>query len=124
MQEVILTEDELRILCAEYQKTLRLQDWRVHIKVGRLPKGDEDDDATVYYSVENKVATICLCDPTYYPEDSLEPQDMELSLVHDLLHLHLAPLGLSEDDRHSKDAEIAVESMAEAVVNLRRAAHA
>lgn len=119
--EVILTEDELRELCAEYQKILRLQDWRVTVRVGRPTKQDEGFDSGIGWNIENKVAEVFIPSAEYYPQDAVEPQDMELHLVHELTHLHIAPMPIAREDRNNKDVEFAVEAMAEAVVNLRRA---
>lgn len=122
MQEVILTEDQLRQLCAEYQKTLRLQDWRVHIDVGRPSPENQDDAASVRWNTTLKVARVHICSAEYYPENNLEPQDMEVDLVHELVHLYFAPLGKPPDDTSEEGLEAAIEAIAEAVVSLRRAA--
>lgn len=123
MQEVILTEDELRQLCAEYQRILRLQDWRVRVKIGRPDPEQADDGAYVTYNTTLRVADILIVAPEYYPTNAMMPQDMEIDLVHELVHLYFALLGKPSDDTGKDLLEAAIESIAEAVVNLRRDNH-
>ncbi len=121
MQEVILTEEELRQLCAEYQAILRLQDWRVDVSIGRPDLEHEDDGAYVTYNTSLRIAKILIVAPEYYPTNAMMPQDMEVDLVHELVHLYFVPLGKPADDTARDLLEVAVQSIAEAVVKLRRA---
>lgn len=122
MQEVILTEDELRQLCAEYQRILRLGDWKVRVKVGRPGPGHENDGASVTYDTTARIAEILVTSPEYYSTAALTPQDMEVDLVHELVHLYFVPLGKPSEDTAAILFEAAIDSIAEAIVSLRRAA--
>jgi hypothetical protein len=45
-----------------------------------------------------KEAIIRILDPVDYPENKIFTQDMERTLVHELLHLHFAPLAIHDTD--------------------------
>lgn len=127
MQEVILTEDELRQLCAEYQRILRLQDWRSKVKIAREYDFDKPDaEGQVRYTLARKEALIYVLDHLDYQPTQAFPQDMEVTLVHELLHLHFAEISdkcqEAGIDIHTP-LEQAIQSLAEAVVQLRRFAH-
>ncbi|MFD0868777.1 hypothetical protein [Paenibacillus residui] len=119
MQEVILTEEELRTKCAEWQKILRLQDWIVvtGIKRGR--------DMTLQgvcgecsWQLQKRMAAINVLDPVDYPPDLIEPHDMELTLVHELVHLHFASLQTPNEDNTAE--EQAIEAISRGLITLAR----
>lgn len=77
----------LKDLCAKWQMILRLQDWDVEVKYSR----DRDFNspgcqAECRIADTLKKAYIRIQDPVDY--DSVGPQDIEQSLVHELVHLH------------------------------------
>ncbi|GIO36211.1 hypothetical protein J41TS12_10720 [Paenibacillus antibioticophila] len=118
MQEVILTEEELRIRCTEWQKILRLQDWIVvlEIKRGRdMPINNVCGSCS--WELTQKMAAISILDPIDYPPDSIAPNDMELTLVHELLHLHFCSI---EPDGASVAGEQAIESISWGLIALAR----
>lgn len=123
--EVILSEDELRQLCTEYQKILRLQDWRNKIRIMRDYEFDSKDaEGQVKYTLSRKEALIYILDHVDYESTQAFPQDMEVILVHELIHLHFAEVS----DRCEKaevditiPLEQAIQCLAEAIVSLRRA---
>lgn len=90
MNPVIYTEDELRAKCAEWQKILRLQDWDVRVSIVRENQMlTKESNAEINVNVQHKLARLRVIDPIDYHPDNLNPQDMEKSLVHELLHIHL-----------------------------------
>lgn len=117
MQEVIFTEDQLQQKCSEWQKRLRLQDWIVKARMCRAHELPVSSMAHVHYVVEKKMASIRIVDPVDYPPDSMVPYDMENSLVHELLHLHFAPL---TGDESSVVEEQAIECITSALLNANR----
>lgn len=119
---VILTEEQLQAKCLEWQKLLRLQDWHVKVYVKRdrdLMLGKKA--GVCRWTIAKKMAIIQVLDPTDYDPDTPWEQDMELTLVHELLHLHLAPFDNFEDSPLETAVEQAVESISEGLVTLRRA---
>ena len=115
---VILTQEELERLCREWQKILRLQDWDIKVKICRQNDMTPDSQADSTWTLPKKTAIIRLCDPIDYI-DVAWPQDMERSLVHELLHLHLAPIDDFEPGT-IKDIllEQAVDAMSKALITF------
>lgn len=79
---------DLSDLCARWQMILRLQDWDVEVIYSR----DRDFNspgcqAECRIADTLKKAHIRIQDPIDY--DSSGPQDIEQSLVHELIHLHM-----------------------------------
>ncbi|NWL89576.1 hypothetical protein DMN77_18675 [Paenibacillus sp. 79R4] len=118
MQEVILTEDELRTKCTEWQKILRLQDW---IVIPKIKRGRDmpipDVCGSCCWDLTQRMAAINILDPIDYPPDAIVPNDMELTLVHELLHLHFAAV---EPEGASIAGEQAIESISWGVIALAR----
>lgn len=117
MAEVVFTEEQLQQKCAEWQKRLRLQDWIVKIRLCRAHELPIGSLAHVHYTVEKKMASIRITDPVDYPPDSMVPYDMENSLVHELLHLHLAPI---TGDKASIEEEQAIECITSGLLGVHR----
>lgn len=122
MQEVILSNEELRTKCAEWQKVLRLQDWIVDVGISRSRNMKmERCQAEIEPCLPKRMASIRILDPVDYPRDSAEPQDMELSLVHELLHIHLFPLFADrEDEMRMVAEEQAIEAISRGLIALKR----
>jgi hypothetical protein len=121
MIEVILTEEQLRGKCAEWQKILRLQDWIISVSVRRERDMVLKGLAEILPSLPKRMATIRILDPIDYPPELSEPQDMELSLVHELLHIHLFPMFADREDEMRQVAEEqAIEAISRGLVELHR----
>lgn len=116
------TDAEVQQACEEWKKRLRLQDWFTKSGIYRerdMQLGECNGECE--YQLETKMATIRIIDPLDYPEGLIVEQDMEKTLVHELLHLHFAPLYANTDDKSIKDAqEQAIDCIAHALVNLSR----
>lgn len=117
-----MTNEELQALLAEWQKTLRLQDWDIQVGFVRHWDLDEDTAGTVKFFSRKKTASISiLAEPDYSPSWRF-PLDSELTLVHELLHIHAE--GCTKSDPPG-DALIAEEQMVHALstalVALKRA---
>jgi hypothetical protein len=119
---VILTEEELRAKCAEWQRILRLQDWDVVVSIDRARDMTLSEvDGECEWTLASKQARIRILDPMDFPPDSKWPQDMEQILVHELLHLHFAPFDRFERGSLEHVAmEQAIDLIASALVKLKR----
>lgn len=118
-----LTQEQLEALCREWQGILRLQDWRVFLRKTRArDMSNPDHQGECEWVLSRKEAYISLLDPVDYPPDAIEPQDEELTLVHELMHLHFAPFWTDkgEDDPERIAMEQAIELTAQALVRLKR----
>lgn len=113
--------EELVDACAKWQKALRLQDWKLAVRIARgngldLPP---DTQGRCEWTLGRKEALIRILDPVDFPLDCSWPQDMEVTLVHELLHLHFAPF---DDFEGLKDtlSEQAINAISHALVEVSR----
>lgn len=123
MAEVILNEEELQERLKYWQEKLRLQDWIVEVQISRGKDMMEDTCACVDYTLSKKMASVKILDPIDYPDDVMGERDMENDLVHELLHLHFAPINehFNDDNEiYSTFEEQAVESIASGLISAER----
>lgn len=124
MKEVILTEEQLQEKLAYWQKVLRLSDWVISAKITRerdFSRGGRAGE--IEWVIHNKTAAVRMLDSVDYPEGLIEDQDMEQTLVHELLHLHLAPIRYNygnNEDVYEIFEEQAIDSIATALVRVSR----
>lgn len=115
----IYTEEELNNLCSTLQEKLRLQDWDIEVKMleqHEMPGAS----GRCRYSIVCKSAIILIPSAESYGKVDIEEQDMALSLIHELLHLHLFP-GSEKIENGSMDYymfEQGLESIARSFHNL------
>lgn len=100
--------------CLDWQRRLRLADWRVSIEL-HDPEALEGNLADVQWALSSKTAKMRLLAPEYDLT-----HDMEHSIVHELLHLHLAPLGIEDETPEDDAQETAIELIAGSLVALSR----
>ena len=109
--------NELEALLAEWQAILRMRDWEITLVLDHehIPS---DELANVVMQANSQKAEIRLLSTQKYAagERALGGYDQAVTLVHELLHLKLYML-VSDDD---PPIEFAIDSIAEALVNLRR----
>ena len=116
---VIFTEKQLRQKCAEWQKRLRLQDWGIFVKTARQAEMQCGGQGECEWVLKRKEATIVLVDPIDYPLELVD-QDMEETLVHELLHLHFVILQPKDGTAEDTALEQAIVCIAGALVSGRR----
>lgn len=117
----IFTEDELKKLCAFWQNQLKLNNWRIAIGIERKTafNNSQSTGEIEFVSALNK-AVIKILDPSDYPQSPFE-QDMEISLVHELLHLHFALFEPKSDDSlEFLIMESTIEQLANILVEMKR----
>jgi hypothetical protein len=121
--EVICTLEELSSLCAEWQERLRLQDWDIRLKIQRGREMHYDNnDGECRRIPELKIAYVYLNDPVDY--DGHWPYDMEVTLVHELMHIHWNYCISDRDSAEYHLMEAAIECTAQALVTAKRGANA
>jgi hypothetical protein len=110
------------LLCREWQGVLRLMDWAVRARVVRASDMSEGHEGSCWYTQAKKQASIKLMDPVDWPPDAVFEQDMEWTLVHELLHLHFAPFMSDKgpDDPEHIAMEQAIDLIASGYVRLKR----
>jgi hypothetical protein len=106
-----------------WQKRLNLQDWRISVIMSRATELKPRTLGNIHWDLEKKSAVIRVLDPADYKLPQREMlQDMEFTVVHELIHLGLAPVlaDLQRSDANRRDEEHTVNSMAEALLRLDR----
>jgi hypothetical protein len=105
---------------AEWQKALRLQDWLLRIEIKREKDMESEGcHGTCHYSPALKNATIVLRDSIDFRDGAGYPEDLEATIVHELLHLHFAPFYITKGLVNTFQ-EQAIEVIAHSLVGLKR----
>ena len=88
----VYTEEQLNVLCKAYQKVFYLQDWNIIVKLVHQ-ETIKGTTGRCCYSPGFKCAVIEIpSEDTYIAHSELLIQDMQLSIIHELMHLHFAIL--------------------------------
>lgn len=116
-------ETELRKQLAYWQKALYLQDWNIDLRVVRQwEMSDFTTLAQCQWFIQRKDAIIQVLAPADLDGVSRrfihgEECDYDISLVHELLHLHFAPFHKDEDE---VGHEQAINAISRGLVNVWR----
>jgi hypothetical protein len=107
----------------KWQQRLKLQSWTITLGVARATELKPKTLGNIHWDSEKKTATIHILDPADYslPFEAML-QDMEFTVVHELIHLELSPVlaPLQRTDENRRDEEHAVNYMAQALLDLDR----
>lgn len=123
MTEIILDKEQLEERLSHWQSKLRLQDWIIEVSIARGRDMMENTSACVNWTLSKKMASIKLVDPIDYPDDVMGVRDMENDLVHELLHLHFAPINdhfNNNNDVYNTFEEQAIESISFGLIKSER----
>jgi hypothetical protein len=105
-------------LCVFWQKVLRLQDWDVKLAVVRF---HELEDGNLFgqssWIISKRYAAIKILDCRDYHLGHWWDRDQEETLVHELLHLHLAPLKAASNWRDGSLEMYALENVIETIAS-------
>ena len=122
-------EGQLSKECLYWQDKLYLRDWTVGVKLCRHWDMSPNAVGETMMYPERKEAQVKLLHPEDIPgveEHFLndEARDYDITLVHELLHLHFQPLGITDESKAEGVAqEVAINQISRALVRLRREAH-
>lgn len=97
-RQVHLTYEELQEHLAYWQSILRLDNWDVVARISRAFELPPDIQGRCEPTLKSHQALIRILDPVDWDPEIIYPQDMETTLVHELLHLHSFPFDTFEDD--------------------------
>lgn len=104
---------------AVWRKHLKLEDWQISVVMTRRSDLKPKTRGHIRWDKGKKSAVICVLDALDYQLPLVEMlDDMEFTIVHELVHLELASLPRSEASRSSE--EYAVNRIAEALLRLGR----
>lgn len=117
-----ITRETLEARCREWQRRLRLQDWKVTATFDTWHSLD-DRSGAISYNLQHKIAKVRVMDPRHYCDHwDADDRDWENHLIHELLHLHFAPFWVMEaDDKLKFEAqELAINLLTGALLDLKR----
>ena len=102
-----------------WQDRMNLKDWDIHVDLVRADKLEPKTLGNIHWDTDLKAATIGVLSPEDYklPYKAML-DDMEFTIVHELVHLELASLPRSEASRRVE--EHALNEIADALLNLAR----
>ena len=117
-------EEQVQGYIDEWQARLRIDDWHIGLKVER--EKDPGYYAQTAWSNMYRTAMMTIRHPDLQPnkDESPAPQDLECTVVHELVHLRLFPFrqfteGKMNDYAH-EEIECAVDLLAQALVAAKR----
>lgn len=130
----VLTEESLETTLKMWQQFLRLQDWKITAEIVDTPKLDDHQIGRCGYLIEERCAKIEIVSPELGDRILLDEAsflvvyDMEKTLLHEILHVFLAPLEADSDRvfleqriNHLADRLISGKWWAESVVKFEHA---
>ncbi len=98
-----------------WQRRLQLEDWNVFVLLTRPSDLRPGTLGNIRWDREKKSATIRVMDASGYPADPVAMlSDMQVTVVHELVHLELASLPVAEADRSNQ--EYAVDHLTDALL--------
>jgi hypothetical protein len=115
----LVAESFVKERLAIWQQRLSLADWKITIIMSHLSDLKPRTLGNIHWDADKKSAVIRVLDASDYKmayRDMLD--DMEFTVVHELIHLELSSLPRSEASR--RDEEHAVNQIAEALLKLDR----
>ena len=108
---------EAERLITYWQRQLRLEDWDVTVIV---PDYDPEGAAKISTSNVMGVAKITIRNPAITPPGRFGPEDLEISVVHELLHLRFPHIDPAVSSLADQSYELGIEQTARALVRLNR----
>jgi len=106
-----------------WQHRLNLDDWNISVAVVRASDLKPRTLGNIHWDTGSKSAVIRVLDPVDYTlKGQAMLRDVEFTVVHELIHLELAPVlsPLERTDANRRDEEHAVNHMADALLKLDR----
>ncbi|HEY4084822.1 MAG TPA: hypothetical protein VGM43_02735 [Bryobacteraceae bacterium] len=98
-----------------WQHRLALDDWDVHVLLSRPEDLRPGTLGNIHWDRDKKAATIRVMDSTGYHTDlAAMLKDMQVTVVHELVHLELASLPVAEADRSNQ--EFAIDHLTDALL--------
>ena len=111
------TLQQVKAYTKYWQKQLRMLDWKLTVEVEEDPKKFECF-GRMKHDRNNMTATLIVLNPEKIPEDWSGIRDLEVTVVHELVHTRF--IFCFTPVRHNYHQEMAIETCAKAMVALRR----
>lgn len=115
----VVTNEQVHNWLHIWQKRLKLEDWQIDVRIVRVWDLEHGTLGHIDWSIPHKTAVIKVLSPMDYelPKDKI-PADMELSIVHELVHLQLSALPLNKSTRNAEEQVVSL--LSETLLNLER----
>ena len=111
---------DLDALVAKWQPILRLQDWDFVIKYQRASQfSDPVPAGSCWFLIKKRHCHIRILDPIDFGTDFSPPMDIELTVVHEMLHPFIATFCKAVQNAQMEQF---IHAMSSALVGLHRAA--
>lgn len=116
---VDVANPDLQALLVKWQAVLRLQDWDIEILYVKSFDLEVNTGGHVVRCDAKKTARVKVLDPDLYDPCLIVKQDVEYTVVHELVHIHFA---LIDDFKDTNNAlyEQAVHRISKALLSLDR----
>lgn len=116
-----MTQEQARKLFDKWVAVLGLGNWEIVFRwrVRGVDMSIGDSVGCTEYELSGLKAIVSMIAEEDYPRSEFE-YDYERTLVHELMHLKLAPLDDSGDGVHDKVVHMLVEELARALVGAKR----
>jgi hypothetical protein len=102
-----------------WQRRLQLEDWTISVLMSHRDDLRPGTLGNIHWDADKKTATIHVLDASDYPTPyAAAIKDMEFTIVHELIHLELASLPISDANR--TDEEYAINHLADALLESGR----
>jgi len=122
-ERTVLTASFAQEKLSLWQKRLNLQDWTITVQVARASELKPKTLGNIHWNLDKKTAIIRVLDPADYrlPFQAML-EDVEFTVVHELIHLDMAPVltDLQRSDANRREEEHAVNHLADALLKLDR----
>lgn len=116
-----ISQEELVVLCHQWQAVLRLQDWDVKVSLDRHFRFSQPGrDGEIGVFADCKSVDMRLLHPRDRPPDCIDAHDIEQTIVHELLHIHFHELSRYDKPSKRRAEEQAITALASAYVRLHR----
>src|SRR5438132_12664 len=107
-ERTLLAESYINERLAVWQQRLNLKDWNITVAMARTNELKPKTLGNIHWDLPKKTALIHVLDPSDYHLPYREMlQDMEFTVVHELIHLELAPIlsDLQRSDANRREEE-------------------
>jgi hypothetical protein len=115
----IVTDGQLKTWLRTWQRRLKLMDWEVEVRLVPASELKPDTLGNLRWNSDSRKALIRIMDPGDYDLPAAQiPRDIEMTILHELIHLQLS--SLPRDPNRRIEEERVVCRLAEALMSLER----
>ena len=112
-------DDRIQALTHTWQQRLHLDEWNIETRIVRKSELKPDTLGNLKWNLANHTAVIRVLSPLDYDMPAADvPEDMEYTVVHELIHLQLAVL--PRDPNAKETEEQVVNRLADALMALEK----